>query len=136
MVWITKPTALSAEGNLSDYTHITSFYEQMSNGKYDVSLSEVKCKQIVAEQLATTGLRFHFMPIILPRGGYLNEFYVNVTMKNNGYSAENYPGAFLIVYSADSTFPPQLVQSIQFSKSGGWKWILISNEGTQWTYGV
>lgn len=135
MGWITKPTALSAEGNLSDYTHITSFYEQMSDGEHDVSLSGVECQEIVVEQLTTTGLRFHFIPITLTLGGSLHELYVNTTMETNGYQAKNYLGAFLIVHSVDNTFPPQMVQSIQYGKKS-WKWILISNEGTQWTYGI
>jgi len=136
MEWITKPSALSAEGNLSDYTHITSFYDQMSDGEHDISVSGVECQEIVADQLTTTGLRFHFMPIILTKGGRLDEIYVNETMeKNNGYYAKNYPGAFIIVHSKDNTFPPQMVQSIQYNIQS-WKWILISSEGTQWTYDV
>ena len=135
MGWITKPTALSAENNLSDYTHITSFYEQMSDGEHDISVSGVECQEIVAEQFTTTGLRFHFMPITLTSGGSLHKVFVNATMENNGYQAKNYPGAFLIVHSGDNGFSAQMVQSIQYGKKS-WKWILISNEGTQWTYGV
>ena len=91
----------------------------MSDGEHDASLSGVECQEIVAEQLTTTGLRFHFMPITLTLGGNLHELCVNSTMETNGYQAKHYPGAFLIVYSVDSAFPPQMVQSIQFSKSGG-----------------
>jgi len=135
MGWITKPTALDTEGELSDYTHITSFYDQMSDGEHDISVSGVECQEIVADQLTTTALRFHFMPITLTSGGSLHELYVNATMENNGYQAKNYPGAFIIVHSGDNTFPPQMVQSMQYNIKY-WKWILISNEGTQWTYDV
>ena len=135
MGWITKPTALDTEGELSDYTHITSFYDQMSDGEHDISVSGIECQEIVANQLTTTALRFHFMPITLTNGGSLHELYVNTTMENNGYYARNYPGAFIIVHSKHNTFPPQMVQSMQYNIKY-WKWILISNEGTQWTYDV
>jgi len=87
----------------------------MSDGEHDISVSGVECQEIVADQLTTTALRFHFMPITLTNGGSLHEPYVNETMEKNGYRAINYPGAFLIVHSKNNTFPPQMVQSIQYN---------------------
>jgi len=130
MGWITKPSALSAEGNLSDYTHITSFYDQMSDGEHDISVSGVECQEIkiLNDFNNSNNKMFKFISLNIP--DIFTILNLNEIIESYGYKAIDYKN-YLVLIQSNNSFCYNLIKSVQID-SKNWKWILISNEGSFW----
>jgi len=112
MTLVTKPTSLSADA-LSDYTHITSFYDQLTDGASDIIVASVSTTgDTSVTELADPGIKFILEPISVT--GTLFSGLINTTMESSGYLANDYPRSIVEVYNTNA-IASQLVQSVQTS---------------------
>jgi len=117
MALISIPTGLSA-GGISDASHITSFYDQLSNSSTDIRVLGVYCDNFYSSSsLNTTPTNAKIKIITLTRGGNLDGININATMILNGYTANNYQNQIMLVYSTTPSFKTQLIMSRKVSKS-------------------
>jgi len=130
--WITKPVSLSANA-LSDYTHISSFYEQLSDGQHEIDMGSIITALTITANIVNDGSRIipRFVNYQLRVSGSLSPLNVNETLEANSLFASSYKNQLIIVSSVDQTFQSQLVLSVQ-TNTNLWEWILVSNQGGTW----
>lgn len=130
--WITKPVSLSANA-LSDYTHISGFYEQLSDGQHEIDMGSSITTLTITANIVNDGSRIipRFVNYQLRVSGSLSPLNVNETLEANSLFASSYKNQLIIVSSVDQTFQSQLVLSVQTSRDL-WEWILVSNQGGAW----
>ena len=106
---IQKPNIVP--GTLSDSSHITDMYDQLSDGLHETNSAVFFVDSLSANSISAQGFRSSIVDLKV--AGALTTFYINSTMEANGYLASDYKNSILLVFQASQSRPTQLVQSIQ-----------------------
>lgn len=93
MTWITIPSSLSA-GAVSDISHLTSIYDQLTDGVHNISVSSITSENLVINTLLNQSFLEH-MPKSDSIAGDQSSNIDNI-LKNSGYNPEDYQNQLMM----------------------------------------